>query len=57
MKIPFRNGVIWPVLLVGVIAAILLIAGFIPTFVEIWRRKGRVVGISEHDLSPPGRSY
>ena len=33
-------------ILVGVIATILLGAGLIPPYIEIWRRSGRVVGIS-----------
>ncbi len=32
--------------MVGVIAAVVLAAGLIPPYFEIWKRRGRVVGIS-----------
>ncbi|CAN8100687.1 unnamed protein product [Discula destructiva] len=35
-----------PVLVVGIIAAILLAAGLLPPYGEIWKRKGRVIGIN-----------
>lgn len=41
----YNRGVEWPVLTVGIIAAILLAAGLIPPYFEMWKRKGRVVGI------------
>ena len=37
-------------LLIGIIAAILLAAGLLPPYLEIWKRKGRVVGISMRSL-------
>ncbi len=42
---PYHRGVSWPVTLVGVLAAALLIAGYVPIPFELWKRKGRVVGI------------
>jgi hypothetical protein len=30
---------------VGIIASVLLAAGLLPPYYEIWRRRGRVVGI------------
>ena len=41
-----ERGVEWPMILVGTIAAILLAAGLLPPYFELWQRKGRVVGIS-----------
>ena len=45
-KGPYEAGVEWPMILIGVIAAILLAAGLLPPYREIWKRNGRVVGIS-----------
>ena len=42
---PYRRGVSWPVTLIGVVAAVLLIVGFVPVPFELWKRRGRVVGI------------
>ena len=42
---PYRRGVSWPVTLVGVLAAVLLIIGYTPVPFELWKRRGRVVGI------------
>lgn len=33
-------------LVVGIVAAILLAAGLLPPYGELWKRKGRVVGIN-----------
>ena len=41
----YDRGVAWPVVVVGVIAATLLGAGLLPPYFEMWKRKGRVVGI------------
>lgn len=41
----YGKGTEWPMLIVGVIASILLAAGLIPPYFEIWKRHGRVVGI------------
>ena len=45
IRAPYRRGVSWPVTLVGVIAAVLLIIGYAPVPFELWKRRGRVVGI------------
>ena len=42
---PYSRGVDWPVTLVGVLAAILLVSGYIPVPFEIVKRRGRVIGI------------
>lgn len=34
-------------ILIGVIAAIMLGGGLVPPYVELWKRRGRVIGISE----------
>ncbi|KAL8743289.1 MAG: hypothetical protein Q9190_004349 [Brigantiaea leucoxantha] len=43
---PYRHGVSYPIITVGIIAAILLAAGLIPPYFELWKRSGRVVGIN-----------
>lgn len=47
---PYSRGVTWPVILIGVIATILLVAGLVPVYCEIWKRKGKVVGISTSEV-------
>ncbi|KAJ4299648.1 hypothetical protein N0V90_004894 [Kalmusia sp. IMI 367209] len=42
---PYRRGVDWPVLLIGVISFILLIGAYCPIPLELTKRRGRVVGI------------
>ena len=42
---PYARGVSWPVTLIGILAAILLIVGYVPVPFEIAKRRGRVVGI------------
>lgn len=46
-QIPYNNGVTWPDIVVGVVAAILLSAGSLPPYFELWKRDGRVIGISK----------
>ncbi|KAJ5609594.1 hypothetical protein N7528_010161, partial [Penicillium herquei] len=46
LRIPYRKGVTWPDILVGVLAAILLSAGLIPPYFELWKRDGRVIGFN-----------
>ncbi|KAK9237896.1 PQ loop repeat-domain-containing protein [Lipomyces kononenkoae] len=36
----------WPLLLIGVLAAVLIFVGLVPPYFELWRRQGQVVGIS-----------
>lgn len=40
----------WPDLVVGVVGAILISAGLIPPYFELWKRDGRVIGFSELEL-------
>lgn len=42
---PYRRGLSWPVTFVGVLAAVLLIVGYVGVPFELWKRRGRVVGI------------
>ena len=35
-----------PVLVVGIVASVLLAVGLLPPYGEIWKRKGRVIGIN-----------
>ncbi|KAI9696366.1 MAG: hypothetical protein M1836_005643 [Candelina mexicana] len=46
LRDPYRRGISWPITMVGVIAALVLAAGLIPPYFEIWKRRGQVVGIS-----------
>lgn len=48
---PYRRGVSWPVTLVGVCAAVLLIVGYVPVPFELWKRRGRVIGIDFYFLT------
>ena len=41
----YLRGIAWPLMMVGIIAAILLAAGLLPPYAELWKRGGRVVGI------------
>lgn len=41
----YDRGVNWPLILVGIVAAILLALGLLPPYGELWKRGGRVVGI------------
>ena len=42
----YDRQVAWPIMIVGIIAAILLAAGLLPPYFELWKRSGRVVGIN-----------
>ncbi|KAJ5179815.1 PQ loop repeat protein [Penicillium capsulatum] len=46
LRIPYNRGIHWPDILVGVIATIMLGAGFLPVYPELWKRDGRVVGFN-----------
>ena len=41
----YLRGIAWPLMIVGITAAILLAAGLLPPYYELWKRGGRVVGI------------
>ena len=42
---PYSHGVSWPVILMGVLATIFILSGYVPIPFEIVKRRGRVVGI------------
>jgi hypothetical protein len=42
----YDRGISFPMIIVGVIASILLAAGLLPPYVEIYKRRGRVIGIN-----------
>jgi hypothetical protein len=48
--VPFRNlyreGVHWPVTMIGIIAAVLIAVGLLPPYFELYKRGGQVVGIN-----------
>lgn len=44
---PYDRGVEWPVVVIGSIAAVFLALGVLPPYPELWKRRGRVVGISK----------
>lgn len=46
LKPLYDRQVAWPIMVVGVVAAILLAAGLLPPYFELWKRAGRVVGIN-----------
>lgn len=45
IKGPYGRGVSWPVTFVGILAAVLLIIGYLPVPFEVVNRRGHVVGI------------
>ncbi|MCJ1358103.1 MAG: hypothetical protein MMC33_008101 [Icmadophila ericetorum] len=42
----YDTGTEYPMVIVGVVASIILAAGLVPPYIEIWRRSGRVIGIN-----------
>ncbi|KFY28687.1 hypothetical protein V493_02806 [Pseudogymnoascus sp. VKM F-4281 (FW-2241)] len=42
----YNRGIDYPMIIVGVIASILVAVGLLPPYYEMWKRHGRVVGIS-----------
>jgi hypothetical protein len=46
----YRQGKELPVVIIGIVAAVLIALGLLPPYVEIWKRRGRVIGIG---TSPP----
>ncbi|OJD11047.1 hypothetical protein AJ78_08105 [Emergomyces pasteurianus Ep9510] len=51
LRIPYSKGITWPGLLFGIIATVLVAIGLIPPYFELWKRQGRVIGISWFFLS------
>lgn len=47
----YAKGVEWPITFIGIIAAVLLISGYILVLFEILKRRGRVIGIDFVSLS------
>ncbi|KAF2454125.1 PQ loop repeat-domain-containing protein [Lineolata rhizophorae] len=43
---PYERGIEWPVFFIGVFAAILLVIGLIPLYIDLWKCKGRAPGLS-----------
>ncbi|KAK8073106.1 hypothetical protein PG996_006454 [Apiospora saccharicola] len=46
LRVIYERGNETPPIVVGIIASILLAAGLVPPYGEIWKRRGRVVGIN-----------
>ncbi|KAI1363898.1 PQ loop repeat-domain-containing protein [Xylaria arbuscula] len=42
----YRAGNETPVIVIGVVAAILLASGLLPPYAEAWKRRGRIIGIN-----------
>lgn len=42
----YQAGNETPVLVIGIIAAVLLAMGLLPPYGELWKRRGRVIGIN-----------
>lgn len=42
----YERDIKWPMLVIGIIASVLLALGLVPPYFELWKRKGRVVGIN-----------
>ncbi|KAK9388218.1 PQ loop repeat-domain-containing protein [Lipomyces mesembrius] len=40
------NSTCWPLLLIGIMAAVLIVIGLVPPYFELWRRQGQVIGIN-----------
>lgn len=51
---PYKRGLNWPVELAGIAGAVILSIGILPPYPEIWKRRGRVIGISEYFRATPG---
>lgn len=49
----YDRGTEWPIILIGVLASVLFVAGLLPPYFEIWKRKGQVVGIGTRALWAP----
>lgn len=42
----YREGIKWPMLIIGIVASVLLALGLVPPYFELAKRKGRVIGIN-----------
>ena len=51
-QIAYERGITWPITLIGVLAVLLDVAGLVPLYIDMWKRQGRVVGISQWPPSP-----
>jgi hypothetical protein len=51
LRIPYAKGVDAPILVMGILSAVLFTAGLVPPYWEIWKRRGRVIGIDWTFLS------
>ncbi|PGH05935.1 hypothetical protein AJ80_08247 [Polytolypa hystricis UAMH7299] len=51
LRIPYKKGITWPATLIGVIATVLLALSLLGPYFELWKRDGRVIGISWFFLS------
>ncbi|GME73594.1 unnamed protein product [[Candida] boidinii] len=46
LKPVYKNGTTWPSLIFGILASVILAAGLLPPYFELFKRQGRVVGIN-----------
>ncbi|KAE9365343.1 hypothetical protein N431DRAFT_496451 [Stipitochalara longipes BDJ] len=46
LKPLYDRGIDFPMIILGVVASILLAVGLLPPYIEIWKRRGRVIGIN-----------
>jgi len=46
LRIPYRHGISWPITLLSISATVLFAIGLMPPYWEIYKHKGRVVGLS-----------
>ncbi|KAF1988862.1 hypothetical protein K402DRAFT_351365 [Aulographum hederae CBS 113979] len=46
LNIPYKRGVDWPVLFIGILAGVMLGLGLLPLYYEGWKRGGRAEGVS-----------
>lgn len=42
----YRRGIEYPMLIIGIVASVLLALGLLPPYYELYKRRGRVVGIN-----------
>ncbi|KAF2104489.1 hypothetical protein NA57DRAFT_70693 [Rhizodiscina lignyota] len=51
LRIPYKHGVSWPIDMLSIIATVMLAIGLLPPYWEIYKCKGRVVGLSMRFLT------